>query len=1066
MIKQVALKPGVWYYLAFLVCFLLAGDVLGQIDNTADGARDNLKEGQVLVHRSGSEIRYSLNFQDKNIVEAISHLAAKSGIDVSFRSEALREEKITLELYEVPFYEALYAVLHDFDTSLELSENGRVLVIHGLAKEEPKNNPEVQGSGTFRGRVIDRASGEELIGANVVLENTAIGAATNERGEFQLPRIPAGEQVFVVRYLGYVTTRITVTIVPNEQVSQDIFLDTDTVEGEEVIIYTQALGQAMAIRQQIRSNTIVNVVSEARLRELPDANAAESLGRLPGVSLIRDAGEGQRVAIRGLSPRYNTITFDGARVPSTDEDGRAVDLNMISSEMLSGIEVYKAITPDMDADAIGGSVNFSFAPVPEGPRTRLNLRSGYSSHINNIGSYNASLNASNRFYNNMFGVGFSADYQQHDRSSDVFTGSYEVLRDAREDEEFAPMAVTNIGLRDRVEIRDRYGLGLMMDMRLNNGTVRFNNFASRLDRNTFDVRRRYNAEDRRQDWDMNDRETTTDVLSSRLAGNHRFGMLEIDWMLSRNISVQEVGYGYNMQFREFSAFDNTLDTRGDPMDVPASARNNFKETRFHVSDFETGRNSERDISAELDLQYTAYFGRLLSGRFKTGGKYVQKDRSREADRWRIRDWDDRIIIDNDDRDWQVSSLGRLNIENLLDYGYSRSNFLDGRFTLEPGIDRSLMRDLWEKNANAHRQSIGIRFGDQDLVERLAAAYVMGEINVGTRLMILPGVRFEHENSDFTAKRGTITGNYDDTGVIMDTTANRVKSLWFPMVHVRMHLTNWLDVRVARTETIARPNFSELLPYERIGSGDDPFLRRGNPFLEPARSTNYDVMLTAHGNRVGLFALGLFYKTVNDLIYQRAVRALSPEDYGIPDYMRGWELFEPFNNPYETTVRGFEVEWQSNLTWLPVLLNGLVVNANYSRIWSETQYPVFYMMRTAQGLVGVDTFRVAPMIHQPNHVGNVSLGYDYRGFSGRISVLYQGQTLRLIRERMESDSFTDDYIRWDAQLRQRVMRNFDVILNLHNLTNRRDGTTQFKGPFPTNREYYGWAFDIGVRYSFF
>jgi hypothetical protein len=226
------------------------------------------------------------------------------------------------------------------------------------------------------------------------------------------------------------------------------------------------------------------------------------------------------------------------------------------------------------------------------------------------------------------------------------------------------------------------------------------------------------------------------------------------------------------------------------------------------------------------------------------------------------------------------------------------------------------------------------------------------------------------------------------------------------------------------------------------------------------------MVSAYGNRIGLFAVGLFHKTINNLIYNRSVIAINPSFYEIPAYMRGWDLFEPFNNPYETAVKGFEIEWQSNLTYLPAPFNGLVINANFSRIWSETQYPDFIIRRTAQGLVGIDTFRVAPMINQPDYVGNISLGYDYRGFSGRISALYQGSTLRAVGVRQETDSFTDDYIRWDAQIRQRVLSNLDLIFNLHNLTNRRDGTTQFTGQFPTSREYYGWSFDIGLRFKVF
>jgi hypothetical protein len=972
----------------------------GQNSQTVQPLIAELQTNPVTLHRKGDTILVSLNIHKMRLSQALGLFASAANIGISFRSHDYLDRDVSVVVKEVPFYDAVYALLGDSEVKLELSENGRVLIIHGEDQHGSPVTASQDGRGQLAGRVRDAVTGEPLIGVTIVLQNTVVGAATNTNGDYSLAGLPSGTQTFVIRYLGYTTRTVQIDILANQTVTFDVLMQPDTIQGEEVIVYTQALGQAMAIRQQIGSNTIVNVVSEARLQELPDANAAESLGRLPGVSLIRDAGEGQRVAIRGLSPRYNTITFDGAKVPSTDESGRAVDLNMISSEMLSGIEVFKAITPDMDADAIGGSVNFVFAPVPDGPRARMNLRSGYSSHINALGAYNANLNVSKRFFNKVLGVGLSADYQQHDRSSDVFNGSYLVLRDPREGEEFAPMAITNVGLQDRREVRERYGLGIMSDVKLPNGTIRFNNFASRLDRDIYDIIRSFNAEERRQDWNIDDRQIITDVLSSRLSGKHRFGMFEADWMLSRNISIQDVQYGYSLQFREFSAFDNSLDVTGDPTLVPLAARNDLANTRFQLSQMEKGKNTELDYSAQLDLQYSFRLGSMVAGRVKTGGKYTQKDRFRASDQWRIRDWDYRIITQNENRDWLLTNVGRLNILNFLDPDYYRDDFLDGRYVLDTGISRTLMRDLWKKHAAAHRPSVGIRFRDQNVVERFSAAYIMSQITVGQKLMILPGIRLEHENSNYTAVKGTITGNYDDEGSLADTTANRVKTFWFPMVQIRYHVTSWLDVRMARTETLARPNFSELLPYERIGSGDNAFLRRGNPFLEPARSTNYDIMMSVYGNRIGLFAVGLFHKTINNLIYNRTVITIKPEIYDLPSYMRGWNLFEPFNNPYETQLRGVEVEWQSNLTFLPAPFNGLVINANFSRIWSETQYPVFQLQRTLQGLVGIDTFRVAPMINQPDHIGNISLGYDYRGFSGRISVLYQGSTLRAVGIRQE------------------------------------------------------------------
>ena len=147
----------------------------------------------------------------------------------------------------------------------------------------------------------------------------------------------------------------------------DVSLDYQILESGEVVLVTaQAKGQLDAINNQLSSNSIINAISADRIQELPDANAAESVGRLPGVSLQREGGEGNKVIIRGLSPKYNAITVNGVRLASTDVDDRSTDLSMISQYMLSGIEVIKAGTPDQDGDVIGGTVNFNIKEAKEG----------------------------------------------------------------------------------------------------------------------------------------------------------------------------------------------------------------------------------------------------------------------------------------------------------------------------------------------------------------------------------------------------------------------------------------------------------------------------------------------------------------------------------------------------------------------------------------------------------------------------------------------------------------------------------------------------------------------------
>ncbi|MFQ5604822.1 MAG: carboxypeptidase-like regulatory domain-containing protein [bacterium] len=254
------------------------------------------------------------------------------------------------------------------------------------------------GTGQINGSVRDAETGDPLPGANVLLQGTAIGAATDLDGEYRIPRVSPGNYTLVVSFIGYKKMSMPVKVVADETAQINAELHFEVIEGKKVVVTAQLEGQAQAINQQLSSNTIVNVVSADRIQELPDANAAESVGRLPGISIKRSGGEGNKVVIRGLSPTYNSITVGGVRIPATDLEDRSVDMSMISPEILAGIEVTKVLTPDKDADAFGGTVNFKLADAPIGGyRQNFRFYQGYNAQRDEPGQYKGSAILSNRF---------------------------------------------------------------------------------------------------------------------------------------------------------------------------------------------------------------------------------------------------------------------------------------------------------------------------------------------------------------------------------------------------------------------------------------------------------------------------------------------------------------------------------------------------------------------------------------------------------------------------------------------------------------------------------------------
>ena len=219
---------------------------------------------------------------------------------------------------------------------------------------------------TIEGIVKDKKTQKSLIGANVFIVGTSIGTSTDGDGKYKLSNVNLGSYTLKASYIGYQEVEIDMDLTSAENITQDFELSYVSLQGEAIEVTAQARGQIDAINEQIKAKSIKNIVSSDRIQELPDANAAETVARIPGVSIRREGGEGNKVIIRGLSPKYNKVMVDGTNLASTDPDNRSTDLSMISQYMLEGIEVTKAGTPDQEGDVLGGTVNFKLKKAPSG----------------------------------------------------------------------------------------------------------------------------------------------------------------------------------------------------------------------------------------------------------------------------------------------------------------------------------------------------------------------------------------------------------------------------------------------------------------------------------------------------------------------------------------------------------------------------------------------------------------------------------------------------------------------------------------------------------------------------
>ncbi|NOZ61060.1 MAG: TonB-dependent receptor plug domain-containing protein, partial [Calditrichaeota bacterium] len=284
--------------------------------------------------------------------------------------------------------------------------------------------------GHIEGYVKDIQTNDPLPYANIVVVGTSWGTTTDLNGKYVL-KLPPGTYTIRCRFIGYKTEEATITVGNEERIKKNFKLKYgEVIKGKAIVVTAQAEGQVKAISQQLASKQIVNVVSSARIQELPDANAAESIARLPGVSIKRTGGEGNQVVIRGLAPKYNAVTIDGVRIASSNPNDRSADLSMISSNMLEGIEVYKTVTADQDADVIGGTVNFKMREA-RGERKGLGFRllaqggyTGLSNAYNKYDNYKIVPSIEGRFFNQKLGLFLQLNLEKRNLTSNEFGASY------------------------------------------------------------------------------------------------------------------------------------------------------------------------------------------------------------------------------------------------------------------------------------------------------------------------------------------------------------------------------------------------------------------------------------------------------------------------------------------------------------------------------------------------------------------------------------------------------------------------------------------------------------------
>jgi len=967
-----------------------------------------------------------------------------------------------------------------------------------------------QRTATLSGTIKDAQTGDALPGANVLLVGTGMGSTSNIEGKYAVKNVPTGTYTIRVTYIGYKTVTLTVNVQEGVDVRKDFKLMAVAIEGETVVVTAQAAGQNEAINQQLTSMPVMNVVSAARIQELPDANAAESVSRLPGVSLVRTGGEGSQVVIRGLSPQYNQITIDGVELPSDVTSGnnltsgdkgaqegqsnilgdRAGDLSMISSSMLGGIEVIKAITPDMDATLIGGVVNFDMRKAARSvtasevagaiggeswvPRIELRGQGGYNNLKNTKSDYRFVGSLERRYVDDKLGVFIQASSETRNLSANELGVGYD-LRDKDHGDAGIP-DLSSMQLTDVFRNRKRVGGTVVLDYQHENGEIGLMNFVSSSETRT--INRGENISPLSNDLYFNAGETNNKlkVLSNLLSVKQEIPFFHMDFKLSHSYteSHNPEDLSFNFWQHDVGYANLATITKESPVFIASLLKPNSSQATWLDMSTSESFSRERTITGSLDLQTDIPLTNELSSKIKFGGM-VQH---------RIRNYDYNtssgtqyysggsgvVTAMVQTYPWLIQTGHGLSFQNFVYSGYEYGTFLNGDYNLPYPINVDLMWALLPiakktSTLEGYRVNVlGSTLNDYEGTETKSAGYAMMTLNLGDQISILPGVRYQNLTTTYKAMRGILVPGGIQGG---DTTVTQVHGYWLPMVHLRYKPLEWLQIHFAYTNTLNYPDYSTITPRYLVGTG---FISYNNWRIKPATSENFDLVAAFHSNEIGLFTVNGFKKRIKDLIFfsKRYITDLS----GYPDLppIHGllYEFNTYINNPAPIDLYGIETEWQTHFWYLPQPFTGLVLNINYTHIFSEATYPksVVTTVYNDDGTFSqtiADTSYKTRLLNQPNDILNLGLGYDFEGFSARLSLLFQDNIFKRPDFWMQNRINSAKYTRWDLSVKQDLpWFGMQIYFNVNNITGENELDVNQKNGFPANEQRYGMSADLGLR----
>jgi TonB-dependent receptor len=907
------------------------------------------------------------------------------------------------------------------------------------------------GTGSITGTVTGNSERNTLQGASVQIVGTDRRTSTGRDGRFRFTQVPAGTYELQIEYVGAQIQTVSTSVAAGEVAEVDVELP--LALDRVVVIGQRAIQSASLSRERAAVNNI-NVITADNIGQFPDNNVAEALQRVAGLSLQRDQGEGRFVTIRGANANFNTTTVNGLRIPGPEDDSRAVNLDVLSADLVQSVEISKSLTPDQDADAVGGNIEIStLSAFDLGNTLRFNVEGSYNAKDDSVGPRLGVTGT------RLFSVGDGVDNLAVSGSLTYFDRRFAVDNvEAGEwpEEDVPGGAVLRVPeaaeQRDYRLSRERTGGVLNFDYQPNaSSELYLRTLYSEFADNEVELEHEYIFEDSTPVEitengglytdgvvERRGKETTAtrEILAISAGGEHAIDAWEIDYQagyaeastsepfsLGTALIAEGLDIGYDFTGSEGRRAPNLF---GSDLD----ALEDLSAYELDLVELESDKVEEDEFSLQFNAGREMFFGNN-PGRIQFGAKARFREKSNDANNSNFVDFD---------ADYTLADLA----------GTGERDYDLGRFG--PFVDTQRLREFFAAN--------GGNFGidpadflldsegeDYSLEEDILAAYLMGEVTIGS-LDLIAGLRVESTDIKQNGFRAIVNEDVEDgLPTVEPFSADNDYVDFFPNLQARIDLSDNLQLRGSFTRTMTRPGFEDAGARQVVEiEGGETVAEVGNPNLDPFYSNNFDLELSYFAGEVlGAASIGLFYKDI--------------DDFFVTTDVAGQGAFADFDevisviNGDEAEIFGIELSYVQEFSFLPGPWDGLLLIANYTYVDSEADVPF-----------REESIRL-PL--QSDHIANVALGYDKDGLSLRLAVNHRGEYLDAIAdpEDPSQDEIVQDETRVDFTSEYQVTDNLAALFNVSNITNEPYYAFHGNRRFARQFDEFGRTWELGLRLLF-